>query len=425
MIRDLLIFGIGWGAWTPLLLLAQQPADIAVPYPGGSVSYFSVAPRTSAQRSPLLIVLCPGLERGGAKAGLELWRTAAGSRGWQVIAPYGRSASFGDGAVGMLDAVVRDVRGRFEVDSARIYLAAREAASPLAFYIASRAPHLIAGAVAMGGSPRDAIETNRLFGGNTALAPVLWVVEPGGQAAAEPWRRAMLDAGYNVVMRSSQGSTEEAALEWLGNLRLHQYPSKVDCETGNLAFGSCYWIRIARFDAGQRNDALSSTRVRPGSGASLSLGGFGYRLSAPGPGVLVEWLPEGYKGPLKLQDRIVSLAGRTVENAAAYVSLLEGITEARGVAVLVQRGKERLRLETKAVLPKRDEGSTSRVQAEYFSDDKEVLVITRQIGELRLDLPEYWVPAHINWNGNDMGSADKPGCWVLGAGMAAARPCGP
>lgn len=414
----LLPLACGW-------LLAQQPADIAVPYPGGSVSYYAAAPRSSGQRSPLLIVLGPGLERGGAKAALEAWQAAAASRGWQVIAPYGQNAAFGDTMVTMLEAAVKDVRGRFEVDSSRVYVAAGEAATPLAFYIASRAPHLIAAAVAIGGSPRDAIETNRLFGGNTALAPVLWVDDPAGQAAAEPLRRALTDAGFNIVPRSSQGFTQDAALDWLGKSMLQQHPSKADCETGDLVFGRCYWIRIARFNAGQRNDVLSSTRVRPGSGASLALGGFGYRASAPGPGVLIEWLPEGYKGPLKLQDRIVSLAGRAVENAAAYLSLLEGMTEEKGVAVLVQRGKERVRLETKVVLPKREEALTARVQAEYFSDGKEVLIITRGVGELRVDLPEYWLPAHLNWNGNDMGAADKPGCWVLEAGTPPARPCGP
>jgi hypothetical protein len=101
------------------------------------------------------------------------------------------------------------------------------------------------------------------------------------------------------------------------------------------------------------------------------------------------------------------------------------MTEEKGVAVIVQRGKERLRLETKVILPKREEALTARVQGEYFSDEKELLLITRQIGELRVELPEYWIPAHLNWNGNDLGTADKPGCWVLGAGIAAARPCGP
>ena len=414
----LLSLACGW-------LLAQQPADIAVPYPGGPLSYFSVAPQSSEQRSPLLILLAPGLERGGAKAALEVWRTAAGSRGWQVIAPYGQSATFGDGAAAMLEAVIKEVRSRFAVDPSRIYLTAGEAASPLAFYIASRAPHLMGATMAIGGSPRDAIETNGLFGANTALDPVLWVVDPAGQASAEPLRRALTDAGYNVVMRSSQGFTEDAALEWLGKSRLPAYPPKADCETGNLAFGRCYWVRITRFDASQRNDVLPSTRVRPGSGASLALGGFGYRLSAAGPGVLVEWLPEGYKGPLKLQDRIVSLAGRTLEDAASYMSLMDGMTEEKGVAVLVQRGKERVRLETRIVLPKREEVLTARVQAEYLADEKDLLVITRGVGELRLDLPEDWLPTHVNWNGIDMGSADKPGCWLLGAGTAAARPCGP
>ena len=405
-------------------LLAQQPADIAVPYPGGSVSYFSIAPQSPGQRWPLLIVLGPGLEREGAKAALDQWRTAAGARGWQAIAPYQQNAAFGDAAVTMLEAVLKDVRGRFEVDPERIYLTAGGAASPLAFYIASRAPHLMAAAVAIGGSPRDAIETNRLFGANTALDPVLWVVDAATQASAEPFRRSLTEAGYHVVMRSSEGFTEDAALEWLGNSRLQSYPWKADCETGNLGFGRCYWIRIARFDAGQRNDVLLSTRVDPGSGASLALGGFGFRATAPGPGVLVESLPEGYKGPLKLQDRIVSLAGRAVEDAASYASILDGMTEEKGVAILVQRGKERLRLETKVVLPKREEAPTARVQAEYFPDEKDVLIISRQIGELRLDLPEYWLPAHLNWNGTDMGTAAKPGCWMLSAGTPAARPCG-
>jgi hypothetical protein len=53
-----------------------------------------------------------------------------------------------------------------------------------------------------------------------------------------------------------------------------------------------------------------------------------------------------------------------------------------------------------------------------------VLIITRQVGELWVNLPEYWLPAHLNWNGTDMGTANKPGCWVLGAGTAAAKPCG-
>jgi hypothetical protein len=101
------------------------------------------------------------------------------------------------------------------------------------------------------------------------------------------------------------------------------------------------------------------------------------------------------------------------------------MTEEKGVAVLVQRGKERLRLETRIVLPKREEVLTARVQAEYLADQKDLLVITRGVGELRLDLPEDWLPTHVNWNGIDMGSADKPGCWLLGAGTAAARPCGP
>ena len=42
---------------------------------------------------------------------------------------------------------------------------------------------------------------------------------------------------------------------------------------------------MTKFDAGQRNDVLDSTRVQPvGSGAVLDLGGFGFNLADPGPG---------------------------------------------------------------------------------------------------------------------------------------------
>src|SRR5204862_1221910 len=100
------------------------------------------------------------------------------------------------------------------------------------------------------------------------------------------------------------------------------------------------------------NDVLKSTRVQPGAGASLDLGGFGFNTQAEGPGVLVTWLPERYSGPLKLNDRIVSIGGKKIRDARDYVEQMDQTTEEKPVAVMVQRGKDHIRLETRVVLPK-------------------------------------------------------------------------
>jgi dienelactone hydrolase len=407
-------------------LAAQPPGDFKVPFPEGSLGYFSTATEPGAKPAPLVAVLSRGFERAAASAGLESWRKTAAARGWLVMAPYGQQAGkdiLSDAVVRMLEAVLKDARQRLGVDPSSIYLVAPQLASPMAFYVASRSPDLIAAALAWGGSPSDAIETNRLFGANTANTPVLWATEPGDPAVDEPYRRKLLAAGYNLAIRSTQGFTVDAALDWLAQFHLRQYPSKVDCETGSLSFARCYWVQVARFDPNLRNDALSVSRVTPGSGAYLALGGFGYKVTAPGPGVLVEWLPDGYRGPLRLQDRVVAFAGQELPNAAAFVAVLERQLDERNVALMIQRGGQRQRVETRVLLPKREENFTARVQAEYFPDTSEVLAITRGVAELRLDLPAHWVPSEINWNGNVVGKAAKPGCWLVTAG-APARPCG-
>jgi hypothetical protein len=86
---------------------------------------------------------------------------------------------------------------------------------------------------------------------------------------------------------------------------------------------------------------------------------------------------------------------------------------------MLERGKERRRVETRIVLPKRAELVTVRVQAQFLADSHELLVITRGITELRVTLPDYWVPCPINWNGNQAGLADSAGCWLLAAGSPA------
>jgi hypothetical protein len=80
---------------------------------------------------------------------------------------------------------------------------------------------------------------------------------------------------------------------------------------------------------------------------------------------------------------------------------------------MVERGKQRVRLETNIVLPKRGSPITARVQAQYLSEMKEVQVISRAVSQMKVTLPSAWVPAAINWNGVEAVKADAAGCWQL------------
>ena len=184
----------------------------------------------------------------------------------------------------------------------------------------------------------------------------------------------------------------------------------------------CYWVEITRFDATERNDVLDSTRVPPiGSGAALAVGAFGYDPAAPGPGLVVTRVPEKYSGPLKLNDRILSVGGTHIKDAAGFAAYLSAQNEERALGVVVLRGKDRLRLESRIALAKREENVTARVRGEFMMDGRQLLLITRGVAAVRLDLPSFWMPCTINWNGNEAGTAETAGCWSVTAGAAAER----
>jgi len=129
--------------------------------------------------------------------------------------------------------------------------------------------------------------------------------------------------------------------------------------------------------------------------------------------VLIGYLADKYNGPLKLNDRIVALDGKPLENAKQYQGLMEKMTEDRPVVVTVQRGKERIRLETRVVLPARDAGVTARVHAQYLSAEKEIQIVSRTVTEMRVTVPAEWVPASLSWNGLTLESIKERGCWTL------------
>jgi hypothetical protein len=170
---------------------------------------------------------------------------------------------------------------------------------------------------------------------------------------------------------------------------------------------------LTKFDTGERNDVLPSTVLQAASRASLDLGAFGYSTTDAGPGLLISVLPEKYSGPLKIGDRIVALEGRPVQNARAYGEMLAKYTEEKPVVATVLRGKDRVRVETRVVLPKHEAIFTARVQAHYDPAEKEVQIVSRTVKEMRVTLPAAWQGARLYWNGLMMEKVDVPGCYLL------------
>ncbi len=374
-----------------LLLLATAAAAVAV------------------EPAPLLVFV---------GSGPEPFRDAASARGWEFAAVP--EALPGDAVVRQIEAAVAEAATRRAVDSTRVYLAGRGASTAAVFYIVSRRPDLWAAAVAAGGSAEPAIETNRFFGAGAELVPILWEVAAAEQPQAESTRAKMAAAGFDTELDAKPIRVQDA-LDWLADRKSDPYPAKVDCETGSPEFARCYWLRITKFDPAARNDLLPLSRVKPGSGAVLALGGYGYKLSDPGPGILVNWLPPNYSGPLKLNDRILSVGGTHIKDSAGFAAYLSAQNEERALGVVVLRGKDRLRLESRIALAKREENVTARVRGEFMMDGRQLLLITRGVAAVRLDLPSYWAPCTINWNGNEAGIAQTAGCWSVISGGAAER----
>jgi predicted esterase len=361
----------------------------------------SAAP-PSAAKIPAIAVIDP--------SDAPQWQALAKDLGWRVVsAPAGSTAI--DGRVQALSAAVQDAIKNSGVDDTRVYLAGRAEAAAAVFYTISRVPDLWAAGLAIGGSPQAAIDSDRIFAANFTNVPVLWLSNgPDDQALAEKLKGEKL----NLEWRSATGVTNAAVLEWLAKHRRDAFPSEIDCETNSPAFARCYWIEMTRFDVNERNDVLSSSRLSPVSIAALDLGGFGYRKDDAGPGVLISFLPEKYNGPLKMGDRIVALDGRPIENALKYVEMMEKCSEEKPAVVTVQRGKERIRVETRVVLPRREILVTARVQAQYLAAENDIQIISRTVKEMRVTIPPQWaLGGRLYWNGLSMEKVDKAGCFLL------------
>jgi predicted esterase len=337
------------------------------------------------------------------------WRVWTRELGWQVIAPPGTAAPDIDSRVRALAAAIESAIQSGSVDPARVYIAGRGDAVASVFYAISRMPDLWAAGVALGGSPKAALDSNRIFAANSTLVPLLWIAGDDSRPMVEKLTAAKL----NLEWQPASGFHTAALIQWLARHERDAFPLSIDCETNSPTFARCYWIQPAKFDASERNDVLASTRIPGGTGAALDLGAFEFKGDDPGPGVLVTSLPAKYSGPLKPGDRLMALDGKPLATARQYLELLEKLTEEKPATVTVQRGKERIRVETRITLPRRDSGVTARVQAQYLPAEKEIQIVSRTITEMRVTVAPQWIPATLLWNGLSLENLEEAGCWVL------------
>jgi hypothetical protein len=314
-----------------------------------------------------------------------------------------------DARVQALAEAVEAAAKNSEIDPAHVYVAGRGASTASVFYAVSRLPDAWAAALAIGGSPQPAIDSGRLFAANFQNTPLLWA----GAAEEESLAAQLKAAGMNLEFRPAASLSIAAAVEWLAAHERRDSPLSIDCETNLAVLTRCYWIHLTKFDPGERNDVLPTTAIPPAVAASLDLGGFRYRPDDPGPGVLVSGLPDKYDGPLKVGDRIVGLDGKPLESARQYEEIMRQVTQPRTAAVLVERGKDRKRMETRVLVARRPAAVTARVEASYAPAEKEIRIATKTVTEMRVTIPPEWVPATLYWNGLALEEVRGPGCLQL------------
>ena len=343
----------------------------------------------------------------------QQWQTWAAPLGWRVLVPTlpesaGAKPNIDVRVQAVAAAVVSAVQNG-AVDASRVYLAGRGDQAAWVFYTISRIPDLWAAGLALGGSPKPAIDSGRIFAINFTNTPVLWVGNPETRTLAEQLK----SEGLNVEWQSSEGLANDAIFGWLAKHQRAPFPSEIDCETNSPTFAHCYWITMDKFDVGERNDVLPATFLRPSNPGTLELGVFSYDPEDAGPGIALT-LPEKYSGPLKRGDRLVAIDGKPVANGHEYASLMARATTDKPVAVLVQRGKDRVRIESRLIVPHIEQPVTARVQARFEAADNDIQIVSRTVKELRVTIPPQWAQgSRLYWNGLAIENIATPGCLKL------------
>jgi hypothetical protein len=93
--------------------------------------------------------------------------------------------------------------------------------------------------------------------------------------------------------------------------------------------------------------------------------------------------------------------------------MLDKVTDESHAVAMVQRGKDRIRVETRWIVPRRDATVSARVQGEYLASEKAIQIISRTVTQMRVNVPSAWVPGALYWNGLSLEEIKEPGCWDL------------
>ena len=381
---------------------------VAPPQAGQSPQVASPAPQAAPPASKVpAVALVDAADR-------EQWVSWTAALGWRVITPVfpeGTPANPSiDVRVQALAAAAVAAIQSGTVDAAHVYVAGRGEAAAAVFYTISRVPDLWAAGLALGGSPQPAIDSGRIFAVNFTNAPVLWISSNDRDQALAS---SLKSEGLNVEWRSAEGLPNAAIFDWLKQHERPAFPPSIDCETNSPNFDHCYWIRMDKFDTGERNDVLPGTFLRPQTPAVLDLGVFSYDRNDSGPGVALN-LAEKYSGPLKKGDRLMAIDGRAIANGPEFAALMARTATERPAAVILQRGKERVRVETRILVPHIMVPVTARVQAQYVASDNDIQIISRTVKELRVTIPPEWaMGSRLYWNGLALENIATPGCLRL------------
>jgi hypothetical protein len=120
--------------------------------------------------------------------------------------------------------------------------------------------------VAVGGSARGAIDTNRLFAANTTNLPILWLFS---NKEEEPLGKKLESAGLNLEWREPTAAKPSEIFDWLAAHERDPFPTMADCETGSPLFTHCYWVGVER-GPGSWPVWLQSSRARSWRGGGFA-----------------------------------------------------------------------------------------------------------------------------------------------------------
>ena len=90
------------------------------------------------------------------------------------------------------------------------------------FYTISRMPDLWAAGAALGGSPKAALDTNRIFAANFSNVPVLWISGDEAKPMAEKLMAAKLNLEWRPV---TSGANATSVIQWLAAHKRDAFPA--------------------------------------------------------------------------------------------------------------------------------------------------------------------------------------------------------